>query len=152
MIQIQRSLTADSRSCDVTKVTEEKLLESSLQHIGDVQKGMDFFIQKLVEARRDHDFTKLLYIGEFHSDFKTEFKQHSWYDKHKAEERHHINAPDGVRDDVNVIDLIEYIVDGTMAGRARTGKVFPFELSNELLQKIVKNTADLINSQIVVTE
>ena len=47
MIKIQKSSTADTRTCDVSKVTKDQLLESSLQHIEDVKKGMQSFENKL---------------------------------------------------------------------------------------------------------
>jgi len=40
MITIQQSQTADTRTCDYTKVTKETLLASSRQHIGDVGSGL----------------------------------------------------------------------------------------------------------------
>ena len=43
MITIQPSKTADTRTCDVTKVTRKQLLDSSVQHIGDVGKALAFF-------------------------------------------------------------------------------------------------------------
>ena len=43
MIEIKQSKTADSRTCDWSKVTKEQLLESSIQHIGDIQKGLIFY-------------------------------------------------------------------------------------------------------------
>lgn len=43
MIVIRPSPTADTRTCDWSKVTKEQLLESSIQHIGDIHAGLDFF-------------------------------------------------------------------------------------------------------------
>ena len=59
MITIQKSPTADTRTCDVTKVTREVLVDSSRKHIQDVQFGLAFFRQKLAEAGAAHDYTKL---------------------------------------------------------------------------------------------
>ena len=42
MIVIQQSKTADTRSCDFSKVSKEQLHASSIQHIEDVQKGVAF--------------------------------------------------------------------------------------------------------------
>ena len=50
MIQIKPSPTADTRTCDVTKVKKSQLLSASKQHIGDVGAGLGFFAAKLTEA------------------------------------------------------------------------------------------------------
>jgi hypothetical protein len=47
MIPIRKSPTADTRTCDVTTVTKEQLLDSSRQHIQDVAKGLAFFSRYL---------------------------------------------------------------------------------------------------------
>ena len=41
MINIHKSKTADTRSCDYLKVTKEQLHDSSVQHIGDVKLGFE---------------------------------------------------------------------------------------------------------------
>ncbi len=43
LIEIKKSPTADTRTCDVTKVERQQLLDSSRQHIADVAKAMPFF-------------------------------------------------------------------------------------------------------------
>ena len=68
MITIQPSPSADSRTA-AGNVTKEELLESSKMHISDVQKGMNFFAQMILEAAAKHDHTKLEYIDEFYEDF-----------------------------------------------------------------------------------
>ena len=149
-ITIQESKSADTRSCDVTKVSKEVLLAASHQHIGDVKKGLAFFSAMLGEAAAAHDSTKLSDIDWFFSDFKTGFKTTGWWDKHRKVERHHIGSPDGIRDDVNLVDVMEYIVDCVMAGKARTGTVFPLTLPDAVLQKAFKNTADLLANNVEV--
>lgn len=54
MIKIQQSATADTRTCDFTKVTKETLLESSRQHIRDVREAHQFFSRKIAEAMLNH--------------------------------------------------------------------------------------------------
>jgi hypothetical protein len=151
-IQIKESKTADTRTCDVSQVTKDTLLASSIQHIEDVRKGFDFIIHMLEEARYLHDFTKITNIDEFYSDFKTKFATQDWYTMHKQVERHHISAPDGVRPNVNIIDLLEFIIDGVMAGMARSGAYRKEEISNELLRKCFDNTVDLILNQVEVVK
>jgi len=152
MIQIKKSKTADTRSCDYTQVSKNTLQESSLQHIGDVVKALAFFSSKLTEAAGKHDFDKLTLIDWFHSDFKTGFKETGWWDNHRLINRHHIDKPDGIPDDVNLIDVLEYISDCVMAGMARTGNIYELKLSNELLQKAFQNTVELLKLQVKVED
>ena len=144
MIIIKKSATADTRTCDYTKVTKQTLLESSNQHIDDVQKGMFFLSDKLQEAGRSHDWSKTENIDEFYADFKTNFEKTDWWKFHQKEERHHFNNKEFIQEDVNLLDVLEQIVDGCMAGMARSGE-YRFEpLSNELLQKAYLNTSKLL--------
>jgi hypothetical protein len=136
----------------VATVSKETLLASSKQHIGDVYQAMGLFAQRIHWAAMTHDHTKITYIDEFHSDFKTKFEVQHWFDNHKRIERHHINYPEGVRDDVNLIDVLEHIADCVMAGMGRSGSVYPLELSNELLQKAFQNTIILLKNEVTVEE
>lgn len=55
-ISIRKSPTADTRTCDFASVTKEVLLESSKQHIQDVQAAMGFFGIALCEqAAANHE-------------------------------------------------------------------------------------------------
>jgi hypothetical protein len=141
MITIQKSSTADSK---------EVLLASSLQHIGDVVKALAFFAGYLVEAAGQHDYDKLTLIDWFHRDFVTGFKQTGWWDNHRKIHRHHLDKPDGVPDNVNLLDVVEHIADCVMAGMARSGSVYELKLSDELLQRAFRNTVALLKAQVVV--
>jgi len=152
MIQINKSKTADTRTCDWSKVTEDTLLESSKQHIGDIKKGLDFFCNKLQEAAVIHDFDKITEIKWFHEDFKTGFKQTGWWDNHRKVNRHHIDKPDGVPEDVNLIDVLDHITDCVMAGMGRSGSVYELKLDSNLLQKAFSNTVELLKANIVVND
>lgn len=152
MITIQKSETADTRSCDSSKVTKPQLIKSTLQHMGDVGKGLKFFRDMLEKSAQHHDIDKLTSIDQFHHDFLTGFKETTWWDKHRKINRHHISQKDGVPEDVNLVDVIEYITDCVMAGMARTGKVYKLELPDELLQKAFENTVELLKSQVTVEE
>lgn len=152
MIQIKKSTTADSRSCDPATVSADTLIESSLQHIGDVVKGLAFFSGKLTEAAGAHDYDKLTDIDQFYHDFQTSFKEHTWWDNHRQIHRHHLTHDDGIPDDVNLIDVLEFISDCVMAGKARTGVVYDLELSDELLQRAFQNTVELLKSKVEVVE
>lgn len=154
MITISKSKSADTRSAD-KPVSKEQLLESSIQHIGDVQRAMVWMIGKLSEIAQNHDFTKLSDIDGFHRDFeliqkgqKDDFKKLEWYQLHVNSERHHLN--DTCPEDVNLFDVLERIADITMAGMGRTGKIYDDTLNPEILERAYKNTIELLKSNIEV--
>ena len=150
MIKIKPSTTADSRTCDYTKVTKEQLLESSEQHRDDVAKGFDFFIDLMKEQSWQHDWDKLADIDGFHRDFKNGFETRTWYKNHLKVNRHHLNEPTGVPEDVNLIDVLDMIADCVMAGMGRSGEVRPINIDPDILSKAVHNTTELLKSQIIV--
>lgn len=150
MIEIEKSPTADTRTCDVSTVDKKTLLDSSRQHIMDVGKALAFFSSKLIEAASQHDYDKLTEIDWFHSDFKTKFKQCGWWDNHRKIHRHHLGQEDGIPAGVNLIDVIEYISDCVMAGMARSGSIYKIEAPDELLRKAFDNTVNLLVEQVKV--
>ena len=150
MIKIRPSPTADTRTCDFTKVTKEVLLASSIQHLSDIRAGLGFMAQKLTEAAYRHDHDKLTGIDAFHADFATGFKQHDWWDNHRKVNRHHLTESDGVPDDVNLIDVLDFITDCTMAGMARSGSVRPLTLPPGLLERAFHNTAALLLANVEI--
>ena len=155
MIKIHKSATADTRSCDVSKVTKEQLLESSKQHIRDVMKGLHFLAEELMKSAMYHDFDKIQDIAGFYRDFVegTEgFIEKPWYRNHLKLNRHHLQDPDGIPDDVNLLDVLEMIVDCVMAGMARTGEVYPLKINPGLLQLAFENTVALLKSHVEVVE
>jgi hydrogenase maturation factor HypF (carbamoyltransferase family) len=152
MIQIQKSETADTRTCDFANVSKATLLASSKQHIGDVHKALMFFIERIDDLRNMHDFDKITDIDGFHRDFVTGFQQTEWWDMHRKVNRHHLNMADGVRDDVNLLDVLDFIADCVMAGMARSGSVYPLSLPPELLERAFQNTVELLKREVVVSD
>lgn len=150
MIQIERSPTADTRTCDFANVERQTLLYSSIQHISDVVKALAFFSQKLIEAAGEHDYDKLSDMDSFYADFLTGFEQTEWWDRHRRMHRHHLNFADGTPANVNLLDVLEYIADSVMAGMARSGSVYDLQMSDELLRQAFNNTVELLKSQVVV--
>ncbi len=149
-IHIQKSETADTRSCDYANVSKMTLLKSSIQHIADVQQGLEFFREMLDEAAGAHDSDKITDLDGFHRDFLTGFEKTEWWDKHRKVNRHHLLAEDGVPADVNLIDVLDFISDCVMAGMARTGSVYPLEIKPEVLMTAFQNTVELLKSRVVV--
>jgi hypothetical protein len=149
-IIIQQSKTADTRSCDFSQVSKETLLASSHQHINDVRRGLELFAGKILDAMHDHDHDKISDIDGFHRDFVTGFKQTEWWDKHRTINRHHLLEADGVPEDVNLIDVLDMIADCVMAGMARTGSVYPLNISPDVLMRAFQNTVELLKSNVEV--
>ena len=150
MIKIKKSSTADTRTCDYSKVTRQQLLESSCQHINDVRAALSFFIQKVEEAARNHDSDKISNLKGFHDDFLTGFKQTTWWDEHRKINRHHLTQADGIPADVNLIHVLDFIADCVMAGMGRSGTVYPLNLEPEVLMRAFANTVELLKKEVVV--
>lgn len=149
-ITIQPSPTADTRTCDWSKVTREELLRASLMHKQDIAKGIGFFQTLLTEAAVRHDHDKLHAIDHFHSDFRTGFKETGWWDNHRKVNRHHLTMGDGIPEDVNLIDVLDYITDCVMSGMARSGSVYNVTLPPELLARAFANTVEALKGVVVV--
>lgn len=150
MIKIRPSPTADTRTCDWSKVTKETLYRSSVQHIEDVWQGMRFFVRQLEKSAARHDHDKLLAIDHFHRDFQTGFKETGWWDNHRKVNRHHLTQADGIPSDVNLIDVLDHVVDCVMAGMARSGSVTPLALPPEVLARAFANTVEMLKAQVEV--
>lgn len=150
MIVIHPSPTADTRTCDWSKVTKEQLLASSVQHIGDIRAGLQFFTDMLAAQASIHDHDKISDIDGFHADFSTGFAQKGWWDNHRRVNRHHLTMDDGIPADVNLIDVLDFIVDCVMAGMARSGSVYGLHLPPELLDRAFQNTVTLLKSNVTV--
>ena len=153
-IEIKKSPNADSRTAK-EGFTLEDLEQSTLNHISDVERALLRFELMLSAAGQNHDWTKRAYLEEFYSDMTKlkpgdDFKNGKWYQFHILNERHHLlsKAPD----DVNLIDVLEYIADCVMAGLARSGEVSELVIPDELLQSAFKNTVELLKSQVKVVE
>lgn len=151
-IEIDRTRKADTRIGN--EVTKAELLSDTKRHIAHVQAGIDFICECLREQGLQHDHTKIQFIDEFHADFVStaegkEFKDGDWWQYH-LEERHHLK--DRVPRDVNLIDVLEMIIDCCVAGKARSGDVYPIEIDPEVLDRAVQNTRKLLISSIDVVE
>lgn len=153
VIAIKPSPTADTRTCDYASVSKETLLASSRQHIDDVRRALAFFADQLSVAGSAHDIDKISDIDGFHRDFVHGFAEPDyteWWRQHRMKNRHHLTYPDGVPEDVNLIDVLDFIADCVMASMARSGSVYPLQLPPELLERAFQNTVTLLKQQVVV--
>lgn len=153
-IVLRKSENCDTRSA-TKKVTKDELLEQSKQHIEDVGNAINWMISRLRDVAQKHDYTKIDNIDEFHNNFKFiqdgnvgDFKKMNWFQNYHLKERHHLN--DRCPDDVDLFDVMERIADITMAGMARTGKVYDDMLSPEILTKAYKNTIEKLKAVIEI--
>lgn len=144
-IIIKQSKNADTRSSDGV-VSKEMLFNDTLSHKQDVQ-NVGFWLAELLRKQViKHDYTKVDYLDEFYKDFTSgkrgaDFKALPWWQIHMTE-RHHLN--DSVPEDVNLIDVLEMVIDCTVAGLARSGNVYDIEISEDVLKKAIDNTKQLI--------
>ena len=150
MIDIMLNPNADTRTAPEIP-SEEALMAATDEHISHVQQALSIFANLLERSGEIHDFTKKAYSEEFYNELTTlkpgdEFKNGKWYKLHISRERHHLlsKAPD----DVNLVDVLEYISDGVVAGYARSGSVYDITIPDELLQKAFRNTVELHKGQI----
>lgn len=155
MIEIKKNPNGDTRTAP-KGITFEQFQEANDMHIDDV-KAVMWELSKMVDrAGENHDCTKKSQERMFYRDFVdtqengVDFTNSEWYQLHVKAERHHLlsNCPD----DVNLIDVLEMIADCTCAGMARSGEIRDLEINSDILNRAVKNTAELIKSMIVVKE
>jgi len=150
MIQVQKAVNADSRSAN-SNFNIKTLETDTRKHINDVSKGLDFISTEIFKRGVFHDNTKLSFMDQFYDALKSNnVKSSFWYNMHITTERHHLksNPPE----DVNLIDVIEHLVDCTMAGLTRSGTIYDIDLPSELLQKAVANTVELLKNNIHVVD
>ena len=155
-IDIKKNNLGDTRTAD-RKPNFDEFMYANALHQEDVRIVMVAIADILRDAGRKHDYTKNLYSAEFYADFckvldgSTEkFTDMDWYQTHIREERHHINSR--CPDDVDLIDIIEYIVDCCCAGKTRSGYISPVVIDPEILQKAVENTVKLIDNNTRIVE
>lgn len=152
MIEIVKSPKSDCHRVD-GKIDRDNLWLSMARHMDNVNDGMEFFANKLIDAGMTHDYTKMTMFDEYHEAVQSGKKNKSeWYQKHKEAERHHIIEQD--YNDVNMIDVLEYISDCVMAGSVRSNdpQGINIKISDAILQKAFQNTLQMLKDEVVVKE
>lgn len=150
MIRITKAVNADSRSAD-QPITVGTLRKDTVSHIKDVEAGLKFIAYELEKRGRDHDHTKMENMEDFCNALSSgKVKESEWYKLHITEERHHLKS--NVPDDVNLIDVIEHVVDCTMAGLTRSGQVYDLDIPPETLTLAVNNTVELLKKNTTVVD
>lgn len=157
IVKVPRNGMGDTRTA-TTIPTMDTFVKANSQHAFTVWQFCSQFAKILDHRGMMHDHTKFDYEDEFYRDFceclksgDKHFTNMHWYDDiHIVQERHHLlsNCPE----DVNLIDVFEMVIDCVCAGMARSGKVRPLEISNDILQKAIENTANEIKEAIVLVD
>jgi hypothetical protein len=147
--KIKKNNLGDTRTADRCPTFTE-FNRANEDHASEVKEMMRNIGEEIREAGRNHDYTKLwepnrsLFYRELCAKIEGKidsFEDGEWYPMHCRTERHHIN--NHCPDDVNLIDVLEMICDCVCAGMARSGNVYPVNISSEILQKAVKNTVEM---------
>lgn len=155
MITIYKNPNGDTRTAK-KDVSFEEFQEANDMHIDDVKSVMYELSRMIDQTGERHDCTKKSQERMFYNNFLstmnngTDFVNDEWYQLHIKAERHHLlsHCPD----DVNLIDVLEMISDCVCAGMARSGEIRDLEIDNEILNRAVKNTAEMIKRMIEVVE
>lgn len=149
-VEITWGPSADTRTCgDPGTVSVEELFHSTQSHCEDVRAVVDMLRHMLNEQAYRHDDDKFLGFEGFFKEFRTGFATTTWWDRHRQINRHHLGAKDGVPEDVNLLDVIEYLVDCVVAGKTRS-VLHPVRIDPDVLMRAFQNTVALVDQNTVV--
>lgn len=157
-IKIKRNTLGDTRTAERVPTFAE-FSESNRRHVDDVFHMMDGIAEMIRFAGAKHDYTKIndpeksLFYRELCATIEgkvSSFVDGKWYPTHCKTERHHLN--EYCPDDVNLIDVLEMICDCVCAGMARSGSVYPIEISSDVLQRAVSNTVEMCMNAVEMEE
>lgn len=143
---------ADTRYCDFANATSPDVTKSRVDHAHGVRTVIRFLNDVLEQQANIHDADVFDSFDLFFEEFKGGFKQHKWFDQHRLITRHHLDFEDAVPDDVNLLDVLEYIADKTASSAARhpNHRIMCPSLSDELLERAFQNTVQLIKDNLTV--
>ena len=156
-IKIEKNTNGDSRVA-TSKPDFIQFEKANCMHCNDVDNMMSYVADRITSRGRRHDYTKKIepHRSAFYRDLcntidgAMQFDDGEWSKTHYETERHHLNRH--CPDDVNLIDVIEMICDCICAGMARRGEYSPISISDEILQKAVRNTEKMCVNAVEVIE
>ena len=158
MVKIKKNILGDTRTA-TRMPTREEFDKSNKWHQEDVfNLGFSFMLAVMDQLGR-HDWTKTdePFASMFYDNMRMviedgkDFFDGEWSRLHyEVHERHHLTRH--CPDDVNLIDVIEMVCDCVAAGMARSGSVYDVEIPHDVLDKAIKNTVDMLISEIEVEE
>ncbi|HBF7929064.1 TPA: hypothetical protein KOY26_001534 [Clostridioides difficile] len=153
MVIIYKNSNGDTRTAK-KDVSFKEFQEANDMHIQDVRNIMNELALKLMVTGATHDYTKKSDEKLFYKNFlstinnNTDFVNDEWYQLHIKNERHHLLSR--CPEDVNLIDILEMITDCVCAGMARSGDIRPIEIDDDILNKALVNTTEMIKNMINV--
>ncbi|EOY7170366.1 DUF5662 family protein [Clostridioides difficile] len=153
MVIIYKNSNGDTRIAK-KDVSFKEFQEANDMHIQDVRNIMNELALKLMVTGATHDYTKKSDEKLFYKNFlstinnNTDFVNDEWYQLHIKNERHHLLSR--CPEDVNLIDILEMITDCVCAGMARSGDIRPIEIDDDILNKALVNTTEMIKNMINV--
>lgn len=148
MIKIKKSTTKLGEP-----TTLGNLITSNYSHIRDVWEGLSFFHDRLLKVSEHHDDDKILEAKKMLEAFNKGGEAfQNWFLEHARRSRHHLNIATGVPDDVNLLDVLEYITDCVMAGMARNGEVYDVTIKQDVLMAAFQNTVKMLKDKVEVEE
>ena len=131
------------------------VLEATKTHKKEVNEVMDFLAKELCDMGSIHDWTKLDNFDEEYGYLVSnnikdeEFLSSQWWYKHLRLEKHHVK--DYAHIDVNLLDVIEFIVDRVCAEKGRTGEINMnyLELNPNILIRAYYNTIRMLDDKTI---
>ena len=152
MIEIKRNGNGDTRTTK-KDITFNDVVKASREHVNSVQQALEYCASIMMKMSQNHDITKFSAAKMFYDDMRktldggADFVKGEWYQTHIRAERHHPMSY--CHEDINLFDILEMVCDCVCAGLARSGEVREITISDDILQKAVKNTAKLIESNCI---
>lgn len=156
IVKMKRNCLGDTRTA-THMPTKEEFRDANWSHKDDVVELARAFADELRRRVDSHDWTKVQapYDEMFYDLMKAtiedgaNFMDGEWARLHyDVLERHHLSR--SCPNDVTLFDVLEMIFDCVSAGMTRSGEVYPIEITNEILQKAVRNTTDYLVKHIEV--
>lgn len=158
MVTIKKHTEGDSRVAKGVPTISD-FNNANIAHQRDVKALGEEFLEMLKNRMASHDWTKTSepYGSMFYRDLcatiegRMDFFDGEWSKLHYYElERHHLKQH--CPDDVDLCDVIEMVCDCVAAGMARSGEVYDIDIPADVLTRAVKNTAELLKSEIEVID
>lgn len=153
VVVINRPPKADDKNGNISY---EDLRKSTNMHQKDVKSMLYLLARKMMQIGDAHDWSKddrqLQYYNDYIKSKKTGKDMHKmdWYKYHFDHERHHLE--DDIPENVNLLDVIEFIADACCDGIAEDGKPESMEISDKVLRTAFLNTIKLVKDNIYLNE
>ena len=157
-VKMEKNSNGDTRHADhIPTICEFNDANNSHKH--DVKQLIERFCVLLKNSAWHHDWSKTEepYRSMFYRDMvatmegRMNFEDGEWAKLHYEKlERHHLCRH--VPDDVDLFDVIEMVCDCVAAGMARSGEVRPLEIRDNVFQKALVNTVNILKEQIELVD